>query len=336
MTQRRRATATLGVLAVVGTLACGDSSGPGAAPGSWQARASMQTPRVDFGTAVFNGRIYAIGGFSGSVLGSVEAYDPTTDLWQARASMPTPRRDLVVAALGSRIYAVGGASYTSANVTTHLAATEEYDPASNTWTSRADVPLNIVGQTTERVQYVGGAAASGLVFVFVYENDICAATRTLAFDPATNTWTATRAPPPFPGRYAAATLNDRIYLLVTSWPACYSGPDPINTLAEYNPASDSWIILPALATGRSLAALAAANGRLYAIGGIVEPDTLGRSTAVTTVHEFDPVARTWRTIAGMPTARSSLGAAAIGARIFAMGGSDRNVPLSVVEELTVP
>ena len=323
------------LLIVVGLWACGDSSGP-SAPGSWQARSPLQTPRVDFGTALLGGQLYAIGGFSGSTLSSVEVYDDAANTWTTRASMPTPRRDLVVAAVGSKLYAIGGASYSSPNATTHIAATEEYDPSANTWTTKADIPVTFVGATTERMQYVGGAAAGGLVYVFVLENVTCGNTRTFAFDPAANTWITNLAPPPFGGRYAAAASNDRIYVLVTSPPACYSGPDPVNTLAEYNPAADAWVILPSLPRGRSLSALAALGGKLYAIGGIVEPDTLGQSIPTAIVHQFDTATRTWSAVASMPTARASLAAAAVGARILALGGHDRNVPLAVVEALTMP
>jgi hypothetical protein len=56
------------------------------------------------------------------------------------------------------------------------------------------------------------------------------------------------------------------------------------------------------------------NGRLYVIGGY------DGNAAVATVEEYDPAARRWRTLAGMPTARWSPGAGAIGGKVYAIGG----------------
>jgi hypothetical protein len=74
-----------------------------------------------------------------SSLSTVEEYDPATDVWTTRASMPTPRTALSASVVGGKIYATGGAqSYTS--TATIFSAVEEYDPAADTWTVKADMP----------------------------------------------------------------------------------------------------------------------------------------------------------------------------------------------------
>jgi hypothetical protein len=65
------------------------SAGP---PITWALKNPMPTPRTEFGVATVNNKIYAIGGYSGSVLRTVEEYDPATDTWTRKADMPTPRR----------------------------------------------------------------------------------------------------------------------------------------------------------------------------------------------------------------------------------------------------
>lgn len=76
----------------------GSSASPAAPPGLlWRTRASMPTPRLEAGAAVINGKVYVVGGFSGSALTTTEAYDPATDTWTTRADMPTARRSPVVA-----------------------------------------------------------------------------------------------------------------------------------------------------------------------------------------------------------------------------------------------
>ena len=50
--------------------------------------------------------------------------------------MPTPRGALAAAVHDGRIYAVSGVGPTRRNTVAH----EVYDPATNRWTARADVP----------------------------------------------------------------------------------------------------------------------------------------------------------------------------------------------------
>src|SRR2546430_17672907 len=48
-----------------------------------------------FRSGAINGKLYAVGGESNiptpTIVGSVEAYDPVTDLWTTKAAMPTAR-----------------------------------------------------------------------------------------------------------------------------------------------------------------------------------------------------------------------------------------------------
>src|SRR5262249_53611336 len=63
------------------------------ATNAWATRASMPTARSDLGlAAASNGRLYAIGGFTGVGQTSVvEEYDPAANTWVSRAPMPTAR-----------------------------------------------------------------------------------------------------------------------------------------------------------------------------------------------------------------------------------------------------
>src|SRR5262245_60291833 len=74
---------------------------PDGPPITWTTKTPMPTPRTEFGVATVNNKIYAIGGYSGSVLRTVEEYDPLTDTWTRKADMPTPRRQLVVTSVNN-------------------------------------------------------------------------------------------------------------------------------------------------------------------------------------------------------------------------------------------
>lgn len=48
---------------------------------TWNEVANLQTPRGAASVVSTGGRLYAIGGFNGQYLSSVECYDPITDSW---------------------------------------------------------------------------------------------------------------------------------------------------------------------------------------------------------------------------------------------------------------
>ena len=69
----------------------------------------MPGRRCRCGVAVVRGRVYAVGGFNGSLrVRTVDMYDPTADSWSSIASMEARRSTLGVAVLNDHIYAVGG------------------------------------------------------------------------------------------------------------------------------------------------------------------------------------------------------------------------------------
>ena len=90
---------------------------------------TLQTARSHFGCAVFNNRLYTVGGRSGegSGLSSVEVYDGTTNT--LAPSMGTARYNHGVAAFNDRLYAVGGSG------TTAETTVEFFD--GSTWSSQS-------------------------------------------------------------------------------------------------------------------------------------------------------------------------------------------------------
>jgi N-acetylneuraminic acid mutarotase len=94
---------------------------------TWLVRANMPTARRMVGVAAANGKIYAIGGASGSPLATVEEYDPMMNTWAMRASMPTASENLGVAvATNGKLYAIGGYNWSSGIIS----AVQEFTPPS--------------------------------------------------------------------------------------------------------------------------------------------------------------------------------------------------------------
>jgi len=149
-------------------------------PEIWTAKASMPTARYGLAAAVVNNKIYAIGGWNGSYLATVEEYDPATNIWTAKANMPTARYYLAAAAVSNKIYAIGGYNGSS------LATVEEYDPATDTWTAKASMP-------TARYMLATVAVSNKIYAIGGYNDSFLATVK--EYDPATDTWTARASMP---------------------------------------------------------------------------------------------------------------------------------------------
>ena len=89
----------------------------------------MAEARSDHGVAVLDGKLYAMGGYNGDYLSSVERYDPALDAWEAVAPMAEAREAHAVAVLDGKLYVAGGMGAGN----THLSSVERYDPALDAW-----------------------------------------------------------------------------------------------------------------------------------------------------------------------------------------------------------
>jgi len=94
----------------------------------------MSTPRYSHDVAELGGKIYAIGGTNGSIVGafelrSEELFDRTTSTWAPIADMSVARDGVAVSVLNSRVYAIGGIDGIGWN------SVEAYEPKANKWST---------------------------------------------------------------------------------------------------------------------------------------------------------------------------------------------------------
>jgi hypothetical protein len=105
---------------------------------TWTALRQRQIHNGGQGVVATGGRIYVAGGYFEN---RVEAYDIASDTWSFVAPMRAPRQFMsMVATPSGRILVYGGSSGTSA-----LVSVEEFDPSTNTWSDRSDLPDNVGG-----------------------------------------------------------------------------------------------------------------------------------------------------------------------------------------------
>jgi len=107
---------------------------------SWSTKTAAPEVFAYAGGTVLNGHIYIAGGWLSSSSASTRflRYDPVGDSWTVLTPMNQGRQSPGLVAAGGYVYAFGGGvGWTALN------STEQYDPSTNTWTSRPDIPLNV-------------------------------------------------------------------------------------------------------------------------------------------------------------------------------------------------
>ena len=127
--------------------------------GTWSQKPDIPTEQFDHEACVADGILYSIGG-SGAQ-GLVLAYDPGTNTWTRKADMPTQRGELGLGVIDGIIYACGGRSQQqpwSTEFNQSCPIVEAYDPGTDTWTRKADLPVPRRGLKAEVVD--------GIVYVF--------------------------------------------------------------------------------------------------------------------------------------------------------------------------
>ncbi|MGW8289149.1 MAG: Kelch repeat-containing protein, partial [Candidatus Bathyarchaeia archaeon] len=114
---------------------------------TWTTKASMPIPVFGCSSAVFNGKIYVIGGSRHFQLGpeyatvaSNQIYDPESDTWSIANNLPLAESYGAAAATNGvtapkRIYFVGGSNETSYNPVPYA-----YDSAHDVWSAGALIP----------------------------------------------------------------------------------------------------------------------------------------------------------------------------------------------------
>ncbi len=184
---------------------------------TWTRKADMPTERCSLSTCVVNGKIYAIGGWKepeNFPFATVEEYDPATDTWTQKADMPQARFALSTSVIDGKIYAIGGV-VVSDMTGPAVSTVEEYDPATENWTTKADMPTARAYLSTcvvnGKIYAVGGTPGSWRGLLSTVEE----------YNPVTDTWTTRPDMPTARCHNSTSVVNGRIYAIggsVEYWP----------------------------------------------------------------------------------------------------------------------
>ena len=165
-------------------------------PGTWTLTGSLAEARESFpAVSLANGKVLVSGGVgTGSiVLGSAELYDPTTGAWSPAGSMSVPRYGHTATVLPSgKVLVTGGC--TAFGCATDTAASELYDPTSNTWSTTGSL-------NTARTYHTAVLLKTGIVLAVGGSGPL---TSCELYNPSTGTWS-----------YAASTSIGRYLNTIT-------------------------------------------------------------------------------------------------------------------------
>ena len=212
----------------------------------------------------------------------------TSNTWLTRRDMPLELYEQVTAVVPnaagqSILYAIGGGKMDGyAGAPVPMGEVRAYNVATNTWTSKQDMPvarwgMNGAGVIGGKIYVAGGYNKSGW-----YQG---ATAGLYVYDIASNTWTRKRDMPAPGGGGLAGVIGGKLYVATLN----LSSPDESKwfiNFFRYNPTTDSWTKLPSPADAPIV----------YVGGGVINNKfyVVGATWSLQSrLVEYDPVTNHW-------------------------------------------
>jgi N-acetylneuraminic acid mutarotase len=288
--------------------------------GCWVKRNNMSEARGVMPAVLLNDTIYAIGGSLSAYASTsgVEAYNTTTDSWTFKEDLPQKLCGATAGAVNGKIYVIGG-STSILGTGYNVDSVYEYNPVSNSWTRRSNIPTPIAYAAADVVDgkiYVIGGCPFGFnsAYKSVYE-----------YNPATDTWKKKTDMPTARFLASATAVDGKIYVFGGMPNLTGVG---FTALEVYDPSADAWAAKGPMPTPRCAHASSAVDGNIFIFGG---GERMG--SVYSDVREYNPTLDTWATRTSIPTPRVGPAACSVGGKIYLIGGMDiENSRLSILEE----
>eukprot|EP00293_Proteomonas_sulcata_P013487 CAMPEP_0184306820 /NCGR_PEP_ID=MMETSP1049-20130417/15715_1 /TAXON_ID=77928 /ORGANISM="Proteomonas sulcata, Strain CCMP704" /LENGTH=371 /DNA_ID=CAMNT_0026619165 /DNA_START=258 /DNA_END=1374 /DNA_ORIENTATION=- len=197
--------------------------------GDWRDEEPMPTARSYLAATALEGKIYALGGFEGTLgnryLATVETYDPETRHWATCAELPFERSHLAAASTGGKLLALGG--YCSGSTTS---AVDRYDPTADKWAQEKSMPTArdslAAVECSGKIFALGGCCDGSVVNLKIVES----------FDLRSGKWTMEASMPCTRALLGATSLNDKIYVCGGS-----QAYDCGRAVHSFDPRNGQWI-----------------------------------------------------------------------------------------------
>ncbi|WP_019911913.1 Kelch repeat-containing protein [Paenibacillus sp. HW567] len=200
----------------------------------WVTKNPMSEGVTNMRVITVNGDMYRIGGYTSDSTkvessDKVYKYEPINDAWIPKASMHVKREYFAIAESGGKIYVFGGQQHTN-KFTVALNSVEEYDPVTNVWTVKQDMPTGRMGMSA--------ATVNGKIYVIsgiVGENTLTSPV-VEEYNPITNSWTKKKDIPTRRWTYGIGVYSNKIYII-----GGYNyGTTKTDKIEIYDPNLDTW------------------------------------------------------------------------------------------------
>ena len=272
-------------------------------------------PRHESAFVQAGDRFYSFGGRESPQV--LDTYDFNNDSWTTSARAPLQFNHFQATEYQGHVWIIGAFKDNRFPREAPAENIYTFDPANNFWLQGREIPEDRRRGSAGLVEYQGkfyvvGGNTIGHRGGYVSWFD--------EYNPQTGEWTALEDAPSQRDHFAAAVVDDKLYVAGGR----LSGGDGgifaplIETVDVYDFASGSWSTLPSVSnipTPRAGTSTVAFQGNVLVIGG--EAD----GQAYDTVEQLDPDTNTWTEIAPMNHARHGTQAVVSGNGIFTLGGS---------------
>lgn len=242
--------------------------------------------------------------------------------WSEGVPMTTGRAFAAGALIGSELYVVGGDSTSGPRTDAEI-----YDIRGDIWRAAPSLPAGLLqfgmAEFGGRIYVAGGYEAQPAerpqMGVFNGADAPAAGSegdtaKAWAYDPQVGTWIAIAPMPAARAGHGFVATGNRIYALGGRGEAA-------SRVWAYDPSANSWQqVGEAMPSPRVAAAYTVANGRIYAIGGLIDGNATAR------VDIFDPATGRWQSGPALPSPRAGHVAAEMNGRIHVTGGEQRRPP----------
>ena len=232
--------------------------------------------------------------------------------WMTGTPAPTARTEVAAAAVDGLIYVVGGfepRSLWTLWQSSVSARVEAYDPVTNQWVSKPDLPVGL--------HHAGAAVVDGMLYIvggFTQSDETIwqPSDRVFRFDAGRGAWEERAPLLTARGGLGVTTLRGKIFAV-----SGYDGKENPAAVEVYDPGLDQWTAAASLPTPRDHLAVVALGDTLYAMGGRVQLDYRDN---LSTVEAYNVESDQWVSRADMPTPRSGVAAAVVDEWIYVFGG----------------
>jgi len=192
---------------------------------TWTYKESMPTARIGFATAVYQNKIYCIGGRTSNGYTTVnEVYDPQSNTWEIKTAMPLAKAWITADVVGEKIYVVG---------------VGVYDPVRDSWSRNESIALSeavsdswTLNETIAPYDIFASVALDKKIYIVGGYSQDPWHNKNLIYDTETDTFNAGSYPPSSIATGVAVAFNENILV--------FGYAQNFNFIHIYIPLRDSW------------------------------------------------------------------------------------------------